>query len=116
MNGFDYSGKMVFVMGGIKGIGWCIVEWFFVVGVCVFVCGCSVFDMLLLVNGCMVVFVVVDLCDIEQVDVMFVMICDMVGGFDVFVNNVGGLLFVFVVDVLLCFIELIVWLNLIVLL
>lgn len=65
MNGFDYSGKMVFVMGGIKGIGWCIVEWFFVVGVCVFVCGCSVFDMLLLVNGCMVVFVVVDLCDIE---------------------------------------------------
>jgi NAD(P)-dependent dehydrogenase (short-subunit alcohol dehydrogenase family) len=82
---FDFSGRVVLVTGGAKGIGRVIVDRFANAGAVVVACGRNEPDDL---PGAS--FITCDVRDPEQVDAMVARIADEHGRLDVAVNNAGG--------------------------
>lgn len=82
---FDFSGRVVLVTGGSKGIGRVIVDEFAAVGASVVACGRHEPDDLPVAS-----FITCDVRDPEQVDAMVGRIAAEHGRLDVAVNNAGG--------------------------
>lgn len=82
---FDFSGQVVLVTGGSKGIGRVIVDQFAAAGATVVACGRNEPDEL---SGA--TFMACDVRDPEQVDAMVARIVTDQGRLDVAVNNAGG--------------------------
>jgi NAD(P)-dependent dehydrogenase (short-subunit alcohol dehydrogenase family) len=82
---WDFSGRVVLVTGGAKGIGRVIVDQFAGAGATVVACGRNEPDDL---PGAS--FITCDVRDPEQVDTMVARIVDEHGQLDVAVNNAGG--------------------------
>lgn len=83
--GWDFSGRVVLVTGGTKGIGRVIVDRFADAGAAVIACGRNQPDDLAAAS-----FILCDVRDPEQVDAMVARIADEHGRLDVAVNNAGG--------------------------
>jgi len=86
----DYSGKVVLVTGGARGIGRAIAETFLAAGADVYVCGRTEPDVLPNADGRAATFVTADVRDAEQVEALFSTIKEQSGRLDVLVNNAGG--------------------------
>ena len=82
---FKFSGRVVLVTGGAKGIGRVIVDRFAAAGAAVVACGRNAPDDLANAS-----FIVCDVRDPEQVDALVDRIADEHGRLDVAVNNAGG--------------------------
>ena len=86
----DFSGKVVLVTGGARGIGRGITETFLAAGADVVICGRTAPDELPRAGDRDAVFVAADVRDAEQVDALFAAIVERTGRLDVLVNNAGG--------------------------
>ena len=86
----DFSGKVVLVTGGARGIGRAIAETFLAAGADVYVCGRTEPDELPNAGGRAATFVTADVRDAEQVEALFSTIKERSGRLDVLVNNAGG--------------------------
>lgn len=87
---FDYSGKVVLVTGGSKGIGAGIAEGFLAAGAQVIVCARSQPEQLPSARGRSAVFIAADVRDGESLQALFDTIERDFGRLDVLVNNAGG--------------------------
>lgn len=87
---FDYSGKVVLVTGGTKGIGRGIAEAFLHAGATVVVCGRNAPVMPVAAGVRSADFVACDVKDIESLKSLFAGIRSRYGRLDVLVNNAGG--------------------------
>jgi len=88
--GFDYSGKVVLVTGGSKGIGAGIAEGFLAAGAQVIVCARSQPEQLPSAAGRSAVFIAADVRDGESLQALFDTVERDFGRLDVLVNNAGG--------------------------
>ncbi|MGJ7550480.1 SDR family oxidoreductase [Pseudomonas alloputida] len=88
--GFDYSGKVVLVTGGSKGIGAGIAEGFLAAGAQVIVCARSQPAQLPSANGRSAVFIAADVRDGESLQALFDTVERDFSRLDVLVNNAGG--------------------------
>jgi len=86
----DYTGKVVLVTGGGRGIGRGIAEGFLRAGAEVVICGRTTPDTLPAAAEREAVFVEADVRDPEQVDALISATTDRFGRLDVLVNNAGG--------------------------
>lgn len=86
----DFSGKVVAVTGGARGVGAGIVARFLAAGAEVEICGRNAPDELPVVDGRKPVFSQVDVRDPEQVAAWIAAITSRLGRLDVVVNNAGG--------------------------
>ena len=89
-NALDFSGKVVIVTGGGKGVGKGITECFLAAGANVVICGRSTPDELPSSNGREAVFTPCDVRDFEQVEACVDFTVERFGRLDVLVNNAGG--------------------------
>ncbi|WP_298450644.1 SDR family oxidoreductase [uncultured Marinobacter sp.] len=89
-NKFDYSGKVVLVTGGTKGIGAGIAESFLQAGAQVLVCGRNKPEQLPEASGNKAVFYGLDLRDLDALSALFEHVESEFGRLDVVVNNAGG--------------------------
>jgi len=86
----DFSGQVVLVTGGSRGIGRGIAEAFLAGGADVAVCGRKEPDDLPTARGKAAVFFSADVRDAEQVEKLIDGVADHLGRLDVLVNNAGG--------------------------
>lgn len=86
----DFSGKVVLVTGGGKGVGRGISECFLAAGAEVVVCGRSQPDSLPEIEGRQALFTPCDVRDFEQVEACVDFVVQHCGRLDVLVNNAGG--------------------------
>jgi len=86
----DYSGKVVLVTGGTKGIGAGIAKSFLAAGATVVVCSRNEPDTLPAVENNVASFISADVRDIDNLSQMFEQINKEFGRLDVLVNNAGG--------------------------
>ncbi|MBA6412554.1 SDR family oxidoreductase [Parahaliea sp. F7430] len=86
----DFSGKVVLVTGGGKGVGRGISERFLAAGADVMICGRSEPETLPEVDGRQAVFTPCDVRDFEQVEACVEATIKRFGRLDVLVNNAGG--------------------------
>lgn len=86
----DYSGKVVLVTGGTKGIGAGIASAYLAAGAEVFVCGRQQPEELPAANGRQARFLAADVRDVDATAAMFEHIREQAGRLDVLVNNAGG--------------------------
>jgi NAD(P)-dependent dehydrogenase (short-subunit alcohol dehydrogenase family) len=86
----DFTGKVVIVTGGARGIGRVIAETFMAAGADVVICGRSEPEELPTAAGRTAVFAPADVRDPEQVDALVATTTDRFGRLDVLVNNAGG--------------------------
>jgi NAD(P)-dependent dehydrogenase (short-subunit alcohol dehydrogenase family) len=86
----DFSGKVVLVTGGARGIGRGISETFLAAGADVVICGRTEPDELPSHGDREAVFVSADVRDPDQVDALFAGVVERAGRLDVLVNNAGG--------------------------
>jgi NAD(P)-dependent dehydrogenase (short-subunit alcohol dehydrogenase family) len=86
----DFTGKVVIVTGGARGIGRSIAETFLTAGADVVICGRTEPEALPAGGGREAVFVSADVRDPEQVDALVTTTTDRFGRLDVLVNNAGG--------------------------
>jgi len=86
----DFSGRVVLVTGGSRGIGRGIAEAFLAAGADVAVCGRKAPDELPNAGGKSALFVTADVRDAEQVGRMVNEVVEQLGHLDVLVNNAGG--------------------------
>jgi len=86
----DFSGRVVFVTGGTKGVGKGICERFLEAGATVIACARSAPESLPEANGRSAVFRPLDVRNIEAIDEYFTWIKTEFGRLDVLVNNAGG--------------------------
>ena len=86
----DFSGKVVLVTGGAKGVGLGITRRFLQSGAQVVVCGRSQPEQLPKEGDNEAVFTTVDVKDVEQIQACIDFIVDRYGRLDVLVNNAGG--------------------------
>ena len=89
-NPLDFSGKVVLVTGGGKGIGRGISECFLRAGAQVLICGRSAPDSLPRAGELEAVFAPCDVREFEQVEVCVAFAVERFGRLDVLVNNAGG--------------------------
>ncbi|HQR02562.1 MAG: SDR family oxidoreductase [Proteobacteria bacterium] len=87
---YDYSGQVVLVTGGTKGIGKTIAEAFLAAGGTVVVCGRNAPEALPSANGRQADFLPLDVKDPEAVQSFFHAFKERYGRLDVLVNNAGG--------------------------
>lgn len=87
---FDYSGQVVLVTGGTKGIGAGIARSFLGAGATVIVCGRSAPEQLPTENGREAVFMPLDVRDYDAAEAMLETLVHEYGRLDVLVNNAGG--------------------------
>lgn len=90
VNPMDFSGRVVIVTGGGKGIGRGISESFLAAGADVVICGRSEPDSLPAAGGKQALFTPCDVRDFEQVEACVNFAVDSFGRLDVLVNNAGG--------------------------
>lgn len=88
--GLDFSGKVVLVTGGSKGIGAGIAEGFLAAGAQVIVCARSQPEQLPSANGRCAVFIAADVRDGDSLQALFDTLERDFGRLDVLVNNAGG--------------------------
>lgn len=86
----DFSGQVVFVTGGTKGVGKGICERFLQAGATVIACARSAPETLPQADGRSAVFRPLDVRNIEAIDEYFTWIKSEFGRLDVLVNNAGG--------------------------
>ncbi len=86
----DFTGKVVLVTGGSRGVGRGIAERFLAAGAQVVVCGRSKPDSLPNVAGNEAIFLPADVREIEQVDRLVAATLERCGRLDVLVANAGG--------------------------
>lgn len=86
----DYTGKVVLVTGGTKGIGATIAQQFLEAGAQVIVCGRQTPEHLPTVQDRTADFQAIDLRDTDALSAMFDYIAEHYGRLDVVVNNAGG--------------------------
>jgi NAD(P)-dependent dehydrogenase (short-subunit alcohol dehydrogenase family) len=89
-NPLDFTGKVVIVTGGCRGIGRGIAERFLGAGADVVVCCRNEPEELPSAEGKQAVFVAADVRDPEQIDHVVTDTTDRFGRIDVLVNNAGG--------------------------
>ena len=90
VNPMDFSGRVVIVTGGGKGIGRGISESFLAAGADVVICGRSEPDSQPAAGGKQALFTPCDVRDFEQVEACVNFAVDSFGRLDVLVNNAGG--------------------------
>lgn len=86
----DFTGKVVIVTGGGKGVGKGISERFLAQGAKVHICGRSSLEVPLTVGDKSAVFHQVDVRDVTQIEAMVNAVVDAEGRIDVLINNAGG--------------------------
>ena len=86
----DFTGKVVLVTGGARGVGRGISERFLAAGAEVAICGRNVPEALPSAGGRSAVFEAADVRDAEQVDRLVSAVTARLGRLDVLVNNAGG--------------------------
>lgn len=89
-NNLDYTGKVVLVTGGTKGIGAGIAQSFLTAGASVVVCGRQAPENLPAAEGRSADFFALDLRDVDALSELFAHISERYGRLDVVVNNAGG--------------------------
>jgi len=89
-NALNFSGKVVLVTGGGKGVGKGITESFLSAGADVVICGRSAPDTLPQGNGREALFTHCDVRDFEQIEACVAFTMQHFGRLDVLVNNAGG--------------------------
>jgi NAD(P)-dependent dehydrogenase (short-subunit alcohol dehydrogenase family) len=89
-DGLDFTGKVVIVTGGCRGVGRGITERFLAAGADVVVCCRHEPDELPAVDGRTASFVAADVRDAEQIDHVVQFTLERHGRLDVLVNNAGG--------------------------
>ncbi|MBP0047465.1 SDR family oxidoreductase [Marinobacterium sp. AK62] len=90
MTQFDYSGQVVLVTGGTKGIGAGIARAFLAAGATVIVCGRNAPEQLPCAQDREAVFMPLDVRDYEAAEQLMQTIVNEYGRLDVLVNNAGG--------------------------
>ena len=90
MIALDFTGKVVLVTGGSRGVGRGIAERFLAAGAEVVVCGRGEPEALPSAGGHEAVFVAADVREIEQVDRLVAVTLERCGRLDVLVANAGG--------------------------
>lgn len=88
--GLEYSGKVVLVTGGSKGIGAGIAKGFLAAGAQVIVCARSEPEQLPTVDGRHAIFIATDVRDSDSLQALFDTIERDFGRLDVLINNAGG--------------------------
>lgn len=86
----DFSGRVVLVTGGGKGVGLGITLRFLEAGATVYICGRNAPDVMPSVNDNSANFISTDVRDLEQSQSMFDQIVAQSGRLDILVNNAGG--------------------------
>jgi len=86
----DFSGRVVLVTGGGRGVGRGIAERFLAAGAAVAICGRNEPEALPSVGGREAVFEPADVREPEQVDRLVSAVTERLGRLDVLVNNAGG--------------------------
>ncbi len=89
-NALDFSGKVVIVTGGGKGVGRGISECFLAAGAQVMICGRSAPDTLPEAGGRSAIFYPCDVKDYAQIEACVEETVRQLGRLDVLVNNAGG--------------------------
>jgi len=89
-NPLDFSGKVVVVTGGGRGVGLGITHAFLEAGADVVICGRSELDALPEVAGRKAEFIAADVRDVEQIERVVAFAKERFGRLDVLVNNAGG--------------------------
>lgn len=89
-NPLDFSGKVVIVTGGGKGVGRGISQRFLEAGASVVICGRNAPDSLPKVGNNEAVFTAVDVKDVEQIQACVDFTVEKFGRLDVLINNAGG--------------------------
>jgi NAD(P)-dependent dehydrogenase (short-subunit alcohol dehydrogenase family) len=89
-NPLDFTGKVVVVTGGCRGVGRGIAERFLAAGADVVVCCRNEPDALPSAGGRDAVFVAADIREPEQIDAVIAATNERFGRLDVLVNNAGG--------------------------
>jgi len=87
---FDYSGRVVLVTGGTKGIGRGIAKAFLQAGARVIICGRTAPETPLASGTATADFLALDVRDVEAVKAFFERISADYGRLDVLINNAGG--------------------------
>ena len=90
LSGLDYSGKVVLVTGGTKGIGAGIARSFLEAGAQVIVCGRTAPEALPQAGSAQAIFMACDVRDVESLKALFAGIAADFGRLDVVINNAGG--------------------------
>ncbi len=109
MTGFDFSGKVVLVTGGTRGIGAAIALAFMDAGATVYVCGRTPPEN---VDGKALRFIAADVREIDAIDALLARIERETGQLDVVVNNAGGAPFALAAQASPRFTEAVIRLNL----
>lgn len=86
----DFTGRVVLITGGSRGIGRGIAEAFLAAGADVAVCGRNAPDELPNAGGKSALFVSADVRDADQVEKMVNDVVERLGRLDVLINNAGG--------------------------
>jgi NAD(P)-dependent dehydrogenase (short-subunit alcohol dehydrogenase family) len=86
----DYSGKVVIVTGGARGVGLGITRRFLAAGADVVICGRTEPEALPAAEGRTAVFSAADVRDVDQIAAVVEFATDRFGRLDVLVNNAGG--------------------------
>lgn len=89
-NPLDFTGKVVIVTGGGKGVGLGITKSYLTQGAKVVICGRSELDSLPKVGDNEAAFIAADVRDVEQVNAVVDFAVKTFGRLDVLVNNAGG--------------------------
>ncbi len=87
---FDFTGKVVVVTGGGRGVGHGISERFLEAGAEVVICGRNESEAPPTVGGRSARFVQADVRELDQIDAVIRFATERLGGLDVLVNNAGG--------------------------